>query len=90
VTVGERVPIVAHVHLFGRGVQGVRVSAAGPGVSAVRTTGTTGHAHFALRLTRAGILALTIDRQYGCPEPHPQRIGVLGAAVRVLKPVVTG
>jgi prealbumin domain-containing protein len=80
VRVGGRVPIVAHVRLHRRPIQGVQVFAQGPGVFAVRTTGPRGRALFLLRLRRAGILRLTIRRPFACPKPTPKKIGVLGAS----------
>jgi hypothetical protein len=83
---GDLVPIVGHVHLHRRPIQGVRVYAAGPGVFAVRTTGPRGRALFLLRLRRAGILRLTIRRPFGCPKPAPKRIGILARS----QPFLTG
>lgn len=76
---GALVPITAHVHLDGESIQGVRVYAAGPGVSGVRTTGADGRALFLLRLDRAGVLTLTIRQPYACPPPDPRKVAVLGA-----------
>ena len=86
VTVGGRVPIVAHVHLGRRPIQGVRVYAAGPGVSGVRTTGRNGRALFLVSLQRPGILSLAIRKAYACPKQDPVKIGVLG----VSQPSLTG
>jgi hypothetical protein len=86
VRVGNVVPIVAHVHLHRRPVQGVRVDAVGPGVSDGRTTGPRGRALFLLRLRRAGILRLTIRKAYLCPKQPPRKIGILG----VSQPSLTG
>lgn len=86
VTVGGRVPIVAHVHLGRRPIQGVRVYAAGPGVSGVRATGRDGRALFLVRLQRPGILSLTIRKAYACPKQDPVKIGVVG----VSQPSLTG
>ena len=80
VTVGQRVLIVARVNLHRRPIRGVRVYAAGPGVSGFRTTGPRGKAVFVLRLGRAGIVRLTIRKPFACPHPPPKRIGVLGAS----------
>jgi hypothetical protein len=89
VTIGERVPVTAHVHLKGRPIEGVRVYAAGPGVSAVQTTGPTGHARFVLTLRRAGILTLRIRKPYACPPRDPQKVGIIGVTVPPT-PSVTG
>jgi hypothetical protein len=86
VRIGTLVPILAHVHLHRRPVQGARVYAAGPGVSDVRTTGPSGRALFLLRLPRAGILRLTIRKAYLCPKQPPRKIGILG----VSQPSLTG
>ena len=86
VTVGNPVPIVAHVFLGGRPVQGIRVFVAGPRVSAVLPTGRLGKALFLLRLQHPGILTLRIRRPFLCPGPHPHRIGILG----VSQPSLTG
>jgi hypothetical protein len=75
-----RVRILAHVRLFRRPVQGVRVYAVGPGVFDVRTTNRRGQALFLLRLRRAGLLRMTIRKPFACPHPPPKRIGVLGAS----------
>jgi prealbumin domain-containing protein len=86
VSVGSRVPIVAHVHLGRRPVRGVRVYLVGPRLSTVRTTGPLGRAFFVLDLQRPGILMLRIRRPFLCPGPHPHRIGILG----VSQPSLTG
>ena len=86
VKLARRVAILAHVHLHGRPIQGVRVYAAGPGVFAVETTGPRGRALFLLRLRRAGILRLTIRKPYQCPKLPPRKIGILGAS----QPSLTG
>ena len=80
VSIGKRVPIVTHVHLHRRPIQGVRVYAVGPGVFDVRTTNARGRAVFLLRLRRAGLLRLTIRKPFACPPPPAKRIGVLGAS----------
>jgi hypothetical protein len=86
VSVGSRVPIVAHVHLGRRPVRGVRVYLAGPGVSAVSTTGPLGKVVFVLDLRRPGILTLRIRKPFACPVPDPHKIGILGAS----QPSLTG
>jgi hypothetical protein len=80
VSAGERVRIVAFVRLHGRGIQGVRVFAVGPGIFDVHSTDRTGKALFLLRLRRAGILRLTILKPFACDRPPPRNIGVLGAS----------
>jgi hypothetical protein len=86
VRVGNLVPILAHVQLHRRPIEGVRVYAVGPGVSDVRTTGPSGRALFVLRLQRPGILRLTIRKAFLCPKQPPRKIGVLG----VRQPSLTG
>jgi hypothetical protein len=86
VRVGNLVPILAHVQLHRRPIEGVRVYAVGPGVSDVRTTGPSGRALFVLRLQRPGILRLTIRKAFLCPKQPPRKIGVLG----VSQPSLTG
>jgi hypothetical protein len=86
VSVGSRVPIVAHVLLGRRPVPGVRVYARGPGISAVQTTGPLGRTLFLLSLQRPGILTLTIRQPFACPVPDPHKIGILGAS----QPSLTG
>ena len=81
-----RVRVVARVHIGRRPVPGVRISARGPGVHAVRTTGRNGRAVFVLRLHRRGIVRVTIQRQFQCPKPPPHTIGISG----VQTPPVTG
>jgi Prealbumin-like fold domain len=83
VTVGN-VRVLALIHLHGRPIQGVRVYAVGPGVSAVRTTGRTGHALFLLRLSRPGILRLTIRTPFACPPLPAREVGVLAVRTRAL------
>jgi hypothetical protein len=78
VNVGKRVRVVAHVRLHGRGIQGVRVFAVGPGVFDVHTTDRRGRALFLLSLRRAGILRLVILKPFACKRPPPRNIGVLG------------
>jgi hypothetical protein len=85
-TAGKSVRIFAHVHIRGRGVHGVRVYLAGPGVAAVRTTGATGHAVFELTFHRHGIIRVTIRKPYLCPKPPPHHIGIEG----VQTPPITG
>jgi hypothetical protein len=80
VSIGKRVRIVAHVRLHGRGIQGVRVFAVGPGVFDVHTTDRRGRALFLLGLRRAGILRLIILKPFACERPPPRNIGVLGVS----------
>jgi hypothetical protein len=86
VTVGKRVLVLARVHLGARAMPGVRVYVRGPGVSAVRTTGRHGLALFVLRLSRPGILRVSIRKPHRCPKPPPHDIGIRN----VQTPPITG
>ena len=86
VSVGSHVVVLARVLLRRRPVQGVRVYAAGPGVSTFRTTGPRGRARFVLNLRRPGIVVLRLRKPFKCPKPPPREFGVLGAR----QPSLTG
>jgi Prealbumin-like fold domain len=83
---GRRVRIVARVRLGRRPIEGVRVHLAGPGISAVGTTGRMGRSVFSATPLRRGLLVVSIRKAFGCPKRPPENIGVVGAAT----PPVTG
>jgi hypothetical protein len=86
VRVGGLVRVLTRVHLGRRPVPGVRVYVVGPGVSLVRTTGSSGQTAFVFSPQSRGFLHVSIRKAFDCPKRPPKKIGVLGAAT----PPVTG
>jgi hypothetical protein len=83
---GRPTAIVVRVTIRGKPVRFARVELAGHRLLTRALTGADGHARFALRRARPGVIVVSIQRQYGCPPVPPRRIGVIAAQT----PPVTG
>ncbi|HEY3186692.1 MAG TPA: hypothetical protein VGJ70_04415, partial [Solirubrobacteraceae bacterium] len=84
--VGVRVTVVGHVTLRRRPVLNALIHLRGLGTSRTLFTARNGEVRFRVTFRRAGIVRLTLRRQFGCPKPPPQAAGVAAAKT----PPVTG
>ncbi len=88
--VGQHATLIARVAAGGRPVRGAEVRLVGLGISHKRMSSADGTARFAIKPPKAGVLALSTGRQFGCPARAKSHIAVAAAVRRPKAPAVTG
>jgi hypothetical protein len=86
--VGQPSMILAHVAAGGKPVLGARVTLTGLGAFDQRYTTANGTVRFPITLTKAGILTLATQRQFGCRGAAKDRVAAI--TLKPKPPAVTG